>query len=276
MAVFLVSKIHLLGGCCILLSLLLIVDIMMMTQRCYSSSRSNSYSNSMARRSFCHFLRQHGDNHHNHNHTHTHIHTRRSNNTVTVPSQRPTIYSCRPNMTATRTRTTTTTTIRWFGDISSSSSSIDRAFEGVSEEVSKRIQYHAHQPQTAVSLKTLLQTGRGEFLHKTYKNLEEEDNQRGATGKVLIQVSIIVWVLLLLCVWGHNKLFVCLLVSKPTFRISILDSMIETHFMCVCLFVGVFPHGCVPSSLYRLPVFYAVSFPFDWLIGFKIWSVSPT
>lgn len=170
---------------------------MMMTQRCYSSSsRSNSYSNSMARRSFCHFLRQHGDNHHNH------THTRRSNNTVTVPSQRPTIYSCRPNTTTART-----TTIRWFGDMSSSSSSssIDRAFEGVSEEVSKRIQYHAHQPQTAVSLKTLLQTGRGEFLHKTYKNLEEEDNHRGATGKVLIQVSIIVWVLLLLLCVGTQQ-----------------------------------------------------------------------
>ncbi|KAI2497805.1 Mitochondrial branched-chain alpha-ketoacid dehydrogenase kinase [Fragilaria crotonensis] len=65
----------------------------------------------------------------------------------------------------------------------------DRAFEGVSDEVSKQILHHARQPQTAVSLKTLLQTGRGEFLHKTYKQLDEDDNHRGATGKVLMQVA---------------------------------------------------------------------------------------
>jgi hypothetical protein len=63
----------------------------------------------------------------------------------------------------------------------------DVAFEGVSDEVSKQIFAHAHQPQTAVSLQTLLQTGRGEFLHKTYKTLEHEE--RGATEQVLTQVS---------------------------------------------------------------------------------------
>jgi hypothetical protein len=63
----------------------------------------------------------------------------------------------------------------------------DIAFEGVSDEVSKQIYLHAHQPQTAVSLQTLLQTGRGEFLHKTYKTLEHEE--RGATEQVLTQVS---------------------------------------------------------------------------------------
>lgn len=61
------------------------------------------------------------------------------------------------------------------------------SFEGVSEEVSNHIYKHAHHPQTAVSLKTLLQTGRGEFLHKTYKDLEK-DNDRGATDMVLMQV----------------------------------------------------------------------------------------
>mmetsp|Transcript_836 Transcript_836/g.1376 ORF Transcript_836/g.1376 Transcript_836/m.1376 type:complete len:426 (-) Transcript_836:105-1382(-) len=63
----------------------------------------------------------------------------------------------------------------------------DAAFEGVSEEVSKQICEHALQPQTSVSLKTLLQTGRGEFLHKTYKNLDHEE--RGATEQVLTQVA---------------------------------------------------------------------------------------
>jgi hypothetical protein len=106
-----------------------------------------------------------------------------------VPS--PLIIHGSTTRNMTLTCTTGGTTIRWFGDLSSSSSS-ERAFEGVSDEVSKRIHHHAHQPQTAVSLRTLLQTGRGEFLHKTYKNLEEDNNDRGATGKVLIQVSI--WV----------------------------------------------------------------------------------
>lgn len=64
----------------------------------------------------------------------------------------------------------------------------DLAFEGVSEDVSKQIYKHSKQPQTSVSLKTLLQTGRGEFLHKTIPDIEENE-ERGATEQVLTQVS---------------------------------------------------------------------------------------
>jgi hypothetical protein len=61
------------------------------------------------------------------------------------------------------------------------------SFEGVSENWSEQIYRHSVQPQTPVSLQTLMQTGRGEFLHKTYKDLDDTGG-RGATEKVLQQV----------------------------------------------------------------------------------------
>ena len=61
------------------------------------------------------------------------------------------------------------------------------SFEGVSDDWSEQIYRHSVQPQTPVSLQTLMQTGRGEFLHKTYKELDETGG-RGATEKVLQQV----------------------------------------------------------------------------------------
>lgn len=66
----------------------------------------------------------------------------------------------------------------------------DPSFEGVSSDVSKVIYHHAHQPQTAVSLQALMRTGRGEFLHKTYKEaiVDKEDDGKVATEQVLIQV----------------------------------------------------------------------------------------
>jgi hypothetical protein len=64
------------------------------------------------------------------------------------------------------------------------------AFDGVSSDISKLIYHHAHQPQTAVSLQALMRTGRGEFLHKTYKEAITEKNidGKGATEQVLMQV----------------------------------------------------------------------------------------
>lgn len=66
----------------------------------------------------------------------------------------------------------------------------DPAFDGVSPEMSKLIYHHAHQPQTAVSLQALMRTGRGEFLHKTYKEaiIDKEDDGKVATEQVLMQV----------------------------------------------------------------------------------------
>ena len=91
-------------------------------------------------------------------------------------------------------RTTTTTARSTFSSFSTyAATAADHTYDGVSPEVSKRIYEHAHQPQTPVSLQTLLQTGRGEFLHKSYKNLivdeAHDEKDRVATGKVLQQVS---------------------------------------------------------------------------------------
>jgi hypothetical protein len=76
----------------------------------------------------------------------------------------------------------------------------DTPFEGVSPEVSKIITELACQPQTSVSLQTLMQTGRGEFLHKTYKHLSKEEvakaDNRVATEKILIQVCTYLLLLL--------------------------------------------------------------------------------
>jgi hypothetical protein len=71
------------------------------------------------------------------------------------------------------------------------------AFDGVSSDISKLIYHHAHQPQTAVSLQALMRTGRGEFLHKTYKEAITEKNidGKGATEQVLMQVCQIFVVL---------------------------------------------------------------------------------
>ena len=51
----------------------------------------------------------------------------------------------------------------------------------------KLVHDYANQPQTSASLQTLLRTGRGEFLHKTF---QKQDAYEGtATERVLIQVA---------------------------------------------------------------------------------------
>ena len=70
-----------------------------------------------------------------------------------------------------------------------SESPAESVFEGVSEETSRIIYKHALQPQTSVSLKTLMQSGRGEFLTKTYKEDAVHSDNKVATEKVLMQVG---------------------------------------------------------------------------------------
>jgi hypothetical protein len=69
-----------------------------------------------------------------------------------------------------------------------STTSVEPQFEGVSEQVSKLIYRHAHQAQTSVSLQALMQTGRGEFLHKTFDHVDQNSDVHSATELVLIQV----------------------------------------------------------------------------------------
>jgi len=52
------------------------------------------------------------------------------------------------------------------------------------------INKHAQRPQTGASLETLMKTGRGEFLHKTYKGEDSNtDCSKVATDKILMQVA---------------------------------------------------------------------------------------
>jgi hypothetical protein len=64
---------------------------------------------------------------------------------------------------------------------------------GSDDDIQKHILQYAKLPQTPVSLQTLLQTGRGEFLHKSkWVDVSNKDSNndpiRGATGEILIQV----------------------------------------------------------------------------------------
>lgn len=62
---------------------------------------------------------------------------------------------------------------------------------GVPDDVAEMIHKHAARPQTSASLQTLMKTGRGEYLHKTYEDHEHDpnDNSKVATDKILMQVA---------------------------------------------------------------------------------------
>ena len=66
----------------------------------------------------------------------------------------------------------------------------ERHDDVMTEEVARLVRQHAHQPQTSANLETLMKTGRGEFLHKTYKDdVGGKDGEHAATEKILIQVA---------------------------------------------------------------------------------------
>ena len=73
--------------------------------------------------------------------------------------------------------------------LSSSQESIRIA--GVPDDVAIMIHRHASRPQTGASLQTLMKTGRGEYLHKTYEDHthDPDDNSKVATDKILMQVA---------------------------------------------------------------------------------------
>lgn len=66
----------------------------------------------------------------------------------------------------------------------------DIQITGVSDEVAESIKQYAHKPQTSASLLTLMKTGRGDFLHKTYgTSTDNGDDSKVATDKILMQVA---------------------------------------------------------------------------------------
>lgn len=60
---------------------------------------------------------------------------------------------------------------------------------GVSKDVSDLILKHANSSQTGISLQTLMKTGRGELIHKTYKEEVSNKSSKVATDKILMQVA---------------------------------------------------------------------------------------
>lgn len=59
---------------------------------------------------------------------------------------------------------------------------------GTLDDVAEIVKRLASIPQTSVSLQALMRTGRGEFLHKTFEDMQKID-QHSATNLVLIQVA---------------------------------------------------------------------------------------
>jgi pyruvate dehydrogenase kinase 2/3/4 len=61
--------------------------------------------------------------------------------------------------------------------------------DGVSSDVSSLIHQYAHFHQTATSLQTLMKTGRGDLLHKTFHKEDLIHTDHQATDKILMQVG---------------------------------------------------------------------------------------
>jgi pyruvate dehydrogenase kinase 2/3/4 len=60
----------------------------------------------------------------------------------------------------------------------------------IMDESTKRLlNEYAHEQQTSVSLQTLMRTGRGEYLHKTFLESQHNQDAHLATERVLIQVA---------------------------------------------------------------------------------------
>ena len=70
---------------------------------------------------------------------------------------------------------------------------------GVSKDVSDLILNYANSSQTGISLQTLMKTGRGELIHKTYKEETSNKSSKVATDKILMQVAGMSYILILEC-----------------------------------------------------------------------------
>jgi pyruvate dehydrogenase kinase 2/3/4 len=110
-------------------------------------------------------------------------------------------YQYQNNHQSIRTRdlTTTTTTTKTTNPNNHNNHQYnDIQITGVSDEVASKIKLYAHKQQTSASLQTLMKTGRGEYLHKTYgSSLTDVDgadaaggiDDKVATDKILMQVA---------------------------------------------------------------------------------------
>ncbi len=99
----------------------------------------------------------------------------------------------------------------------------DIQITGVSDEVNQRIKLYANKQQTSASLLTLMKTGRGEYLHKTYADHDEHhsDDEKVATDKILMQVGSYVLSFLLCCVFVFYTLFVDCMNNYKTIHVHL-------------------------------------------------------
>ena len=91
---------------------------------------------------------------------------------------------------------------RWFG-------TDGWRIEGVDDDVARNIHDCSHQPQTSVSLQTLMKTGRGELIHKTYKDASYSDDSKVATDKILMQVHDKHIIYMHIFIFNHCLIFGC-------------------------------------------------------------------
>ena len=64
------------------------------------------------------------------------------------------------------------------------------SYRCLSIDILSIVNQYANESQTSISLQTLMRTGRGMLLHKTYGHSTENDSANAATDKVLIQVGL--------------------------------------------------------------------------------------
>mmetsp|Transcript_16237 Transcript_16237/g.20598 ORF Transcript_16237/g.20598 Transcript_16237/m.20598 type:complete len:175 (-) Transcript_16237:703-1227(-) len=64
-----------------------------------------------------------------------------------------------------------------------------RRFSSDILDMASVVRKHALEPQTSTSLQTMMRTGRGEFLHKTYRDAAWKKDDKVATERVLMQVA---------------------------------------------------------------------------------------
>lgn len=71
----------------------------------------------------------------------------------------------------------------------STASTSSNAITGIPRDIAAIIQDYASRSQTSASLQTLMKTGRGEYLHKTYSEEVKISDTKVATDKILMQVA---------------------------------------------------------------------------------------
>ena len=169
-----------------------------------------------------------------HNSIHTNIHTNTNININTLASQIPknniqsTKSTKQPILAQSIHRTLVSKTQTTSNAAAAAAiNNDDLQITGVSDDVASIIKLYALKPQTSASLMTLMKTGRGEYLHKTYDGHEVEDDacSKVATDKILMQVSVCVFFSLsIFNILEYMYMYVCIRIRILIVRAIYLNS----------------------------------------------------